>query len=77
MVVTPISADQPSNGRLVEEAGAGVTLIQPDETSLRTAIEKALVDSDMRAAAARVAKEMSVMPSMDAAICELESLNVH
>ena len=62
MVVTPISADQPANARLVEEAGAGTALMQPDATSLRAAIERALVDPDMRAAAARIAHEMSAMP---------------
>jgi UDP:flavonoid glycosyltransferase YjiC (YdhE family) len=76
MVVTPISADQPSNGRLVEKAGSGAMLLQPDATSLRAAIEQALVDQEMRAAAARVALEMSVMPSMDDAIREIERLTV-
>jgi UDP:flavonoid glycosyltransferase YjiC (YdhE family) len=76
MVVTPISADQPSNARLVEEAGAGVALVQPDAASLRAAIERALVDPAMRAAAARIAHEMSVMPSIDDAVREIERLNV-
>ncbi|MCX7304303.1 MAG: glycosyltransferase [Hyphomicrobiales bacterium] len=76
MVVTPISADQPSNARLVEEAGAGSTLIQPAATSLRAAIERALYDPEMRSAAARVAHEMSVMPSIDDAVREIERLNI-
>jgi len=62
MVVTPISADQPSNARLVEEAGVGAALFQQDTTSLRAAIERALAEPNMRAAAVRIAREMSVMP---------------
>lgn len=76
MVVTPISADQPSNARLVTEAGAGSTLVQPDVASLRAAIEQALVDPEMRAAAAHIAHEMSAMPSIDDAVCEIERFNV-
>lgn len=72
MVITPITADQPDNARRVEEAGAGTMLLQPDATSLRAAIGRALVEPEMRAAAARIAREMSVMPSMDDAVCELE-----
>jgi UDP:flavonoid glycosyltransferase YjiC (YdhE family) len=76
MVVTPISADQPSNGRLVEGAGAGVLLMHTDAASLRAAIERGLVEPQMRAAAARVALEMSVLPSVDDAIREIERLTV-
>jgi UDP:flavonoid glycosyltransferase YjiC (YdhE family) len=75
MVVTPISADQPANGRLLEESGAGLTLIQPDASSLREAIQRALVDPDMRAAAGRIAHEMSLMPSMDDAVREIGRLS--
>lgn len=76
MVVTPISADQPSNARLVREAGAGATLVQPDAASLRAAIERALVYPEMRAAAARIAREMAVMLTIDDAVSEIERLNV-
>ena len=48
MVVTPISADQPANARLVEEAGAGITLVQPDKTSLRAAIKRALTAPEIQ-----------------------------
>lgn len=75
MVVTPISADQPDNARLVEEAGAATMLLQPDATSLRAAIGRALVEPEMRGAAGRIAREMSVMPSMDDAVSELERFN--
>jgi UDP:flavonoid glycosyltransferase YjiC (YdhE family) len=76
MVITPVSADQPANARLVEDAGAGITLVQPDKTSLRAAIERALAAPEIRAAAARVAQDMSSMPSMDDTIREIECLHV-
>jgi UDP:flavonoid glycosyltransferase YjiC (YdhE family) len=77
MVITPITADQPDNARRVEEAGAGTMLLQPGATSLRVAIGRALVEPEMRAAAGRIAREMSVMPSMDDAVDELERLSRH
>ena len=63
MVITPISADQPDNARRVEVAGAGTMLLRPDAASLRAVIGRALVDPEMRAAAAGIAREMSAMPS--------------
>ena len=75
MVITPISADQPDNARRVEEAGAGTTLVQPDAASLRAAMGRALADPEMRAAAGRIAREISLMPSMNDAVRELERLN--
>ena len=48
----------------------------PDAASLRAAIERALAAPDMRAAAARLAHEMSVMSSIDDAIHEIELLDV-
>jgi UDP:flavonoid glycosyltransferase YjiC (YdhE family) len=59
----------------VEEAGAGIMLLQPDRTSLRAAIERALAAPEIRAAAARVAQEMSLMPSVDDAIREIDRLH--
>lgn len=61
----------------MEEAGAGAMLLQPDAASLRAAMGRALVDPEMRAAAGRIAREMSVMPSMNDAVRELERLNPH
>ena len=65
MVVVPLFADQPYNARAVEEAGAGVAVLRPDAASVRTAIQRVLNDSSLRAGAGRIADEMSAMASMD------------
>jgi len=75
MVITPISADQPDNARLVEATGAGIALFKPDATSLLAAVERALVDPAIRAAAGRIAEEMATMPSMDDAVSKIERLS--
>ena len=49
----------------VEDAGAGVAVLQPEAATLRTAIERVLNDSSLRAGAGRIADEMSTMASMD------------
>lgn len=72
VVVLPLFADQPLNGRNVEAAGAGLALLDPDAASLRSAIERVLVDGGMRTAARRIADEMAAMHSIDEAIDELE-----
>ena len=64
MVVMPLFADQPYNARAVEDAGAGVAVLQPEAATLRTAIERVLNDSSLRAGAGRIADEMSTMASM-------------
>ena len=74
VVVLPLFADQPQNGRNVEAAGAGLALLDPDAPSLRSAIERVLVDDGMRTAARRIADEMAAMHSVDEAIDELERL---
>lgn len=75
VVVLPLFADQPLNGRNVEAAGAGVALVDPDAASLRSAIERVLVDDGMRTAARRIADEMATMHSVDEAIDELERVS--
>lgn len=72
LVVLPLSADQPLNAKNVEAAGAGVALTDPDASSLRRAIERALADDNMRAAARGICDEMAAMHSIDEAIDELE-----
>lgn len=68
MVVAPLFADQPENARQIEEAGAGIAVFTPDESSLRAAMERVLADTEMRANARRIADEMAAMPSIDDAI---------
>jgi len=75
MIITPISADQPDNARLVEATGAGIALPEPDAVSLRAALELALVDPRLRAAAGRIAEEMATMPSMDDAVGRIERMS--
>jgi len=74
MVVVPLFADQPYNARAVEEAGAGVAVLRPDAASVRTAIQRVLNDSSLRAGAGRIADEMSAMASMDDAAGALLAL---
>lgn len=78
LVIMPMFADQPSNARLVAAAGAGL-VIQPHpsadptvaaigaEESLeaRAAVERVLTDSSYRRGAARLAREMGALPSID------------
>jgi UDP:flavonoid glycosyltransferase YjiC (YdhE family) len=76
LVVCPLFADQPVNGRLVETAGAGL-LVRPREDGalrglgpadvepLRAAIEHVLAEPAFRRAAQHVADEMAGMPGLD------------
>jgi UDP:flavonoid glycosyltransferase YjiC (YdhE family) len=77
VVICPLFADQPYNGRAVEDAGAGVVLasrnevagglrgLGPDDVgALRELIEDVLRDPRYREAARRIEAEMSVMPSL-------------
>ena len=78
LVVCPLFADQPHNGRLVEAAGAGLqvtahgdfagvvrSLGPADVTPLRAAVERVLIDPTYRDAAARVAFEMTTVPTLE------------
>jgi UDP:flavonoid glycosyltransferase YjiC (YdhE family) len=78
LVVCPLFADQPHNGRLVEAAGAGLqvnahsdfagalrSLGSADVTPLRAAIERVLIDPTYREAAERVALEMAEVPTLE------------
>ena len=68
MVVVPVGADQPHNGRLVASAGAGLTLTKPDAGELRAAIQTVLDDPDLRRGARRIADEVATMPTIDNAV---------
>jgi UDP:flavonoid glycosyltransferase YjiC (YdhE family) len=65
MVVVPLGADQPHNGRLVAAAGAGLALTKPDAGALRAAIERVLDAPDLRLQARRLADEIAAMPAID------------
>jgi len=74
MVVVPVGADQPHNGRLVASAGAGLTLTKPDAHELRAAIQTVLDAPDLRRGARRIADEVASMPTIDSAVDVLLAL---
>lgn len=80
-MICPLFADQPSNGALVQAAGAGLVvsggsdrsgglraLGPADVAPLREAIERVLGESAYRQAAERISKEMQTTPTLDAAV---------
>jgi MGT family glycosyltransferase len=77
LVVVPLMADQPTNGRLVYQSGAGL-LVETDGAGsppeaqagvtaarIRSAIRTVLADPSYATAARRVADEMAAMPALD------------
>jgi UDP:flavonoid glycosyltransferase YjiC (YdhE family) len=68
VVVVPMGADQPHNGRLVTAAGAGITLQKPDARALRAAIEVALDQPELRRSAQQIAAEIAAMPTTESAV---------
>jgi UDP:flavonoid glycosyltransferase YjiC (YdhE family) len=83
LVVLPMFADQPANGRLVAQAQAGV-LVEPDRAEdtlgsfgpddvprVRAAIEGVLGDQAYRKAAIGIADEMRAEPDIDEVVAEL------
>jgi UDP:flavonoid glycosyltransferase YjiC (YdhE family) len=84
VVICPLFADQPRNGRAVQEAGAGVVLagengvagglrgLGPrDVHALRARIEEVLHEPEYGAAARRIAAEIADMPSLEDAVQRL------
>jgi UDP:flavonoid glycosyltransferase YjiC (YdhE family) len=78
LVVVPLFADQPANGRVVAAAGAGALvepespaggemspLRQSDVPRLRSAIEAVLGEPSYSEAAKRIAGEMRALPTVD------------
>jgi UDP:flavonoid glycosyltransferase YjiC (YdhE family) len=90
LVICPLFADQPENGRVVQDAGAGVVLgdqplarggladLGPEQVArLRERIEAVLVEPGYRQAAERIAGEMAGLPSLDALVGQLLSGGRH
>jgi UDP:flavonoid glycosyltransferase YjiC (YdhE family) len=81
LVVCPLFADQPLNGRLVRAAGAGIVLPTPDTgigtlgpddiEPLRAAISRVLSDPAYARAAQAVGTELTEQPPLTALIGEL------
>jgi MGT family glycosyltransferase len=74
MVIVPLGADQPHNGRLVAAAGAGLTLLNPDADALRAAVRTALDGPELRVQARRFAEEIAAMPTIDDVVDALVGL---
>lgn len=68
MVIVPLGADQPHNGRLVVAAGAGLALIKPDAGALRAAIQRVLATPELRHQARRLSHEIAAMPTIERAV---------
>lgn len=71
MVVTPLFADQPTNAKIVEEAGAGLAVLDPTPGKITTAMKAILAKDCYRLAACAIAEEMAGLPKIDAAVSEL------
>jgi UDP:flavonoid glycosyltransferase YjiC (YdhE family) len=84
LVVMPMFADQPANGRLVTSAGAGV-VVSPtradkmgafavaDVPRIRTAIRSVLSEPTYRTSATRISEEMANTPTVPEVITTLPS----
>ena len=83
LVVVPLMADQPTNGRLVAQSGAGLVVETDSTTSasperagvtaarMRSAIRTVLAGPSYATAARRVADEMAAMPAVDRVVASL------
>lgn len=70
-VAVPLFADQPDNAEQVERIGAGIPVFKLDAPSLQSAIMRVLEDNSFRANSARIAKEISDLPSIEDAVNEM------
>jgi UDP:flavonoid glycosyltransferase YjiC (YdhE family) len=68
LVVIPFGADQPYNAQRIAAVGAGIALQKPDVATVRSAVERVLVDPELRAGARRMAAEIAAMPPLEHAV---------
>lgn len=73
VVSTPLGREQPLNAAAVERVGAGIT-VSPTAAAaeIRSAVQRAVDDLELRAAAARVALSIDELDHSDAAVRALE-----
>jgi UDP:flavonoid glycosyltransferase YjiC (YdhE family) len=71
VVAVPRFADQPTNARLVEEAGAGL-VAEPEAPRIRAALERILAEPSFSHAARTIAAEMGSAPTIDELLTDLE-----
>jgi UDP:flavonoid glycosyltransferase YjiC (YdhE family) len=83
LVVTPLFADQPQNGRRVAAVGAGLVVEPHDEGAIRSAVNPAalrdaiatvLADESFPQAASRIAAEIRELPPVDEALTVLDTM---
>jgi UDP:flavonoid glycosyltransferase YjiC (YdhE family) len=74
LVVLPFGADQPYNAQRIAAVGAGLALDNPDVAALRAAVQRVLIDTDLRAGAKNMAAEIAALPSLEQAVDELITL---
>jgi len=76
LVVVPLGADHFENAAAVERAAAGI-VIAPDRLTADTVADAAtrcLTDHELRAAAARIAAELTAMPAAADVVPRIEEL---
>jgi UDP:flavonoid glycosyltransferase YjiC (YdhE family) len=83
LVVTPLFADQPQNGRRVAAVGAGLVVEPHDEGAIRSAVNPAalhdaiaivLADETFQHAASRIAAEIRELPPVDEALSVIDTM---
>jgi UDP:flavonoid glycosyltransferase YjiC (YdhE family) len=83
LVVTPLFADQPRNGRRVAAVGAGLVVEPHDEGAIRSAVDPAalhdaiatvLADEAFSRAAGGIAAEIRELPPVDEALTVLDTV---
>jgi UDP:flavonoid glycosyltransferase YjiC (YdhE family) len=83
LVVTPLFADQPQNGRRVAAVGAGLVVEPHDEGAIRGAVNPAalhdaiaivLADETFQHAASRIAAEIRELPPVDEALSVIDTM---
>ena len=68
VVVAPIFADQPVNARSVDAARLGVAVFDREMSGLRSAMQRVLVDAEIRSNALEMARQIAALPTRDDAV---------
>ena len=68
IVVAPIFADQPVNARSVDVARLGVAVFDREVSGLRAAMQRVLVDAEIRSNALDMAAQIAALPTRDDAV---------
>lgn len=74
MVVHPRMAEQPLNGRRIEELGLGRVVFDVDATALAEACSGVLADQRVSRRAAQAKRDMLSLPDLSVAVTDLEQL---